>query len=121
MALSVKASLLDDGVVDTLVSVGATSGVHPSVYINASGRARSPRAATRRGQPELSLRKARRRKFRREPVDHADLCIKMPRHEAAARLLEVDPAFTISSCGARGGHSNATLLTEGLRKAGLPE
>jgi adenylate cyclase len=41
--------------------------------------------------------------------------------EAAARLLEVDPAFTISSWSARGGHSNATLLTEGLRKAGLPE
>jgi hypothetical protein len=32
MALSVKASLLDDGVVDTLVSVGATSGVHPSTF-----------------------------------------------------------------------------------------
>ena len=41
--------------------------------------------------------------------------------EAAARLLEVDPAFTISSWIARGGQSNATLLTEGLRKAGLPE
>ena len=41
--------------------------------------------------------------------------------EATARLLEVDPAFTISSWTARGGHSNATLLTEGLRKAGLPD
>jgi len=41
--------------------------------------------------------------------------------EAAARLLEVDPAFTISSWIARGGQSNATLLTEGLPKAGLPE
>lgn len=41
--------------------------------------------------------------------------------EAAARLLEVDPAFTISSWIARGGQSNAKLLTEGLRKAGLPE
>jgi adenylate cyclase len=41
--------------------------------------------------------------------------------EAAACLLEVDPAFTISSWIARGGQSNATLLTEGLRKAGLPE
>jgi adenylate cyclase len=42
-------------------------------------------------------------------------------HEAAARLLEVDPAFTISAFIARGGHSNAKLLIEGLRKAGLPE
>ncbi|WP_456626161.1 adenylate/guanylate cyclase domain-containing protein [Bradyrhizobium sp. URHC0002] len=41
--------------------------------------------------------------------------------EAAARLLEVDPAFTISSWIARGGQSNSKLLTEGLRKAGLPE
>jgi adenylate cyclase len=42
-------------------------------------------------------------------------------HEAAACLLEVDPAFTISAWIARGGQSNAKLLIEGLRKAGLPE
>jgi adenylate cyclase len=41
--------------------------------------------------------------------------------EAAARLLEIDPAFTISAWIARGGQSNAKLLIEGLRKAGLPE
>jgi len=41
--------------------------------------------------------------------------------EAAARMLEVDPAFTISAWIARGGRSNAKRLTEGLRKAGLPE
>ena len=41
--------------------------------------------------------------------------------EAAARLLGVDPAFTITSWIARGGPSNAKLLIEGLRKAGLPE
>jgi adenylate cyclase len=41
--------------------------------------------------------------------------------EAAARLLEVDPAFAISAFIARGGYSNAKLLIEGLRKAGLPE
>jgi adenylate cyclase len=41
--------------------------------------------------------------------------------EAAARLLEVDPAFTISAWSARGGRSNVKLLIEGLRKAGLPE
>jgi adenylate cyclase len=42
-------------------------------------------------------------------------------HEAATRLLEVDPAFTISAYIARGGQSNAKLLIEGYRKAGLPE
>jgi len=41
--------------------------------------------------------------------------------EAAARLLETDPAFTISVFIARGGQSNAKLMIEGLRKAGLPE
>jgi adenylate cyclase len=41
--------------------------------------------------------------------------------EAAARLLEVDPGFTISAWIARGGQSNAKLQIEGLRKAGLPE
>jgi adenylate cyclase len=41
--------------------------------------------------------------------------------EAAARLLEVDPAITISAWVARGGQSNSKLLIEGLRKAGLPE
>jgi adenylate cyclase len=42
--------------------------------------------------------------------------------EAAARLLEVDPNFTMTSWLAR-GQSNRTmkLSNEGLRKAGLPE
>jgi adenylate cyclase len=41
--------------------------------------------------------------------------------EAAARLLEVDPTFTITSWIARGGQTNSHLLIEGLRRAGLPE
>ena len=41
--------------------------------------------------------------------------------EAAARVLEVDPALTISGYIARGGQSNSKLMIEGLRKAGLPE
>ena len=41
--------------------------------------------------------------------------------EAAARMLELDPAFTISAWIARGRQSHAKLLIEGLRKAGLPE
>jgi adenylate cyclase len=41
--------------------------------------------------------------------------------EAAARLLEVNPTFTISGWIALSGRSNAQLVTEGLRKAGLPE
>jgi adenylate cyclase len=41
--------------------------------------------------------------------------------EAAARVLEFDPTFTVSGWIARGGQSNSPLLIEGLRKAGLPE
>ena len=41
--------------------------------------------------------------------------------EAVARLVELDPAFTISAWIARGGQSNSKLMIEGLRKAGLPE
>jgi adenylate cyclase len=41
--------------------------------------------------------------------------------EAVAGLLEFDTALTISAFIARGGQSNAKLLIEGLRKAGLPE
>ena len=42
--------------------------------------------------------------------------------EAAARLLEIDPAFTISAwiAGSR-LPINAKLMIEGFRKAGLPE
>jgi adenylate cyclase len=40
---------------------------------------------------------------------------------AAARLLEIDTAFTTSARIGRGRQSNAQVLTEGLRKAGLPE
>jgi adenylate cyclase len=41
--------------------------------------------------------------------------------EAAARVLQLDPAFTISAFISRGGQSISKLLIEGLRKAGLPE
>ena len=39
MPSNVKANLLDDGVVDTLILVGAKSGVHRCVSINASDSA----------------------------------------------------------------------------------
>ena len=42
-------------------------------------------------------------------------------HDAAARLLEIEPAFTVSAFNARARLSNAKRFIEGLRKAGLPE
>jgi adenylate cyclase len=41
--------------------------------------------------------------------------------EAAARVLELDPAFTISGRMGRRRQAHAKLEIEGLRKAGLPE
>jgi tetratricopeptide (TPR) repeat protein len=42
--------------------------------------------------------------------------------EAAARVLKIDPAFTISAWIARSQLSkSAKLMIEGFRKAGLPE
>jgi len=43
--------------------------------------------------------------------------------EAAARLLQVEPGFTIAAYIARtrGGQPGSKLLIEGFRKAGLPE
>ncbi|MDA9488353.1 winged helix-turn-helix domain-containing tetratricopeptide repeat protein [Bradyrhizobium sp. CCBAU 11361] len=41
-------------------------------------------------------------------------------HEAAARVLEIDPAFTISAWIAQ-VPKHSKLFVEGLRKAGLPE
>src|SRR4051812_18180858 len=41
-------------------------------------------------------------------------------HAAAARVLEIDPAFTVSAHIARVPKSSK-LFMEGLRKAGLPE
>jgi adenylate cyclase len=41
--------------------------------------------------------------------------------DASARLLQLDPVFSISTWITRGGQSNSKLLIEGLRKAGLPE
>jgi adenylate cyclase len=40
--------------------------------------------------------------------------------ETAARLLEVDPTYSISVRIGRRGQTSAKLLIEGLRKAGLP-
>ncbi|MBR0936135.1 adenylate/guanylate cyclase domain-containing protein [Bradyrhizobium jicamae] len=41
--------------------------------------------------------------------------------EAAERVMETDPTFTISGWIARGGQENSKVQIEGLRKAGLPE
>jgi hypothetical protein len=56
-----------------------------------------------------------------EPFQEAPCQSALEWDPLSARVLEIDPAFTISAWIARGGQSNAKLMTEGLRKAGLPE
>jgi adenylate cyclase len=51
----------------------------------------------------------------------AHLGLDVEAREAAARLLEADPGFTVSAWIGRGGQSKTKLMREGLRKAGLPE
>jgi adenylate cyclase len=41
--------------------------------------------------------------------------------KTVARLLEIEPDFRISQWVARSGQSQAQMLIDGLRKAGLPE
>jgi hypothetical protein len=47
-AIKREGDLLDDGIVDTLGSVGATRGVHTSAYINASTSAQTPSLSSSR-------------------------------------------------------------------------
>src|SRR6516162_5896425 len=53
----------------------------------------------------------------RRPLEKVE---KRQRREAAARLLELDPDFTISAPIIRGGQSNTKLLTDGLYRADHP-
>jgi hypothetical protein len=55
MASSVTANLLDDGVVDTLESVGVRSGIHTSASINASDSAQILRAALREACQQMRV------------------------------------------------------------------
>jgi hypothetical protein len=47
-AIKREGDLLDDGIADTLGSVGATRGVHTSAYINASTTAQTPSLSSSR-------------------------------------------------------------------------
>ena len=73
------------------------------------------------GKKALRLKPSSSATYRSLAAAFAHLGRDVEAREVAARLLQLDPAFTISAFIARGGHSNAKLLLEGLRKAGLPE
>jgi adenylate cyclase len=103
------------------------SPVDPRLHLTFMGMAQALIELRRFEEAIVAGKKAQRQNPSYGPAYHlfasafAHLGRDAEAHEAAARLLEVDPAFTISGLIARGGYSNSKLLTEGLRKAGLPE
>jgi hypothetical protein len=71
--------------------------------------------------PDASEGRKRPVVIQREPDDILFLSDAEAR-EAAARVLKIDPAFTISAWIARSQLSkNAKLMIEGFRKAGITE
>jgi adenylate cyclase len=104
-----------------------TSPVDPRLHITFTGMGLAFIELGRFGEAIVAGKKAQRQNssyqsaYRCLASAYAHLGRDAEAREAAARLLELDPAFTISEWIARGGQSNAKLVIEGLRKAGLPE
>ncbi|WP_426611406.1 winged helix-turn-helix domain-containing tetratricopeptide repeat protein [Bradyrhizobium sp. McL0616] len=103
------------------------SPVNPTLYLTITGMGMAFVGLRRFDEAIVAAKKAQRQNPSNSQAYHclasafAHLGRDAEARDAAARLLEVDPAFTISALIARGGQSNSRLLIEGLRKAGLPE
>jgi adenylate cyclase len=102
------------------------SPVDPRLYITLSGMGQALIELRRFDEAIVVLKKALRQNpyvatYRCLASAFAHLGRDAEAHDAAALVLEIEPAFTISAFIARGGQSNAKLQIEGLRKAGLPE
>src|SRR5262249_13187585 len=104
-----------------------TSPVDPQLHQPLAGMGISFIELRRFEEAAIAARKAQRQNPSHSPTYRclasafAHLGRDAEAREAAARLLELDPAFTISTWIPRGGQTNAKLQIEGLRKAGLPE
>ena len=102
------------------------SPVDPRLHLTFSGMAHALIELHRFDEAIVAAKRAQRQKSSFSPAYRclasafAHLGRDAEARETAARLLEVDPAFTISAWIARGGESGSELLIEGLRKAGLP-
>jgi adenylate cyclase len=103
------------------------SPVDPRLYVTRTGMGQALIELRRSDEAIVVLRKALRQNpsyvatYQWLASAFAHLGRDAEAHDAAARVLEIDPAFTISAYIARGGLSNEKLFIEGLRKAGLPE
>jgi adenylate cyclase len=103
------------------------SPIDPQLYRSFTGMGHALIGLGRFDEAIVAGKKAQRQNPSYEPAYRclasalAHLGREAEAREAAARLLELDPAFTISAWIARAAHSRAKVLIEGLRKAGLPE
>jgi adenylate cyclase len=98
------------------------SPVDPRLHLVFSGMAHALIELRRFDEAIVAAKRAQRQKsYRCLASAFAHLGRDTEAHEAAARVLKHDPAFTISAYIARGDRSHSKLLMEGLRKAGLPE
>jgi adenylate cyclase len=122
-----KAAGLPEEAVRSFERAIRTSPVDPQLHQPLAGMGISFIELRRFEEAAIAARKAQRQNPSHSPTYRilasafAHLGRDAEAREAAARLLELDPAFTISTWIARGGQSNAKLLIDGLRKAGLPE
>jgi adenylate cyclase len=102
------------------------SPIDPRLHLSLTGMGMAFIELRRFEEAIVTLKKAQRQ----NPSYAAYLCLASAfahlgrdadARETAARLLEVDPTFSISVRIGRGRLTNAKLIVEGLRKAGLPE
>jgi adenylate cyclase len=122
-----KVAGLPEEAIRSLERAMRMSPVDPRLYQVFSGMALALIELRRFDEAIVAAKKAQRQRPSYPPAHYclasafAHLGRDAEAREAAARLLEVDPAFTISARMGRRRQAHAKLLIEGLRKAGLPE
>jgi adenylate cyclase len=122
-----KAAGLPEEAIRSLERAMRMSPVDPELYQVFSGMALALIELGRFDEAIVAGKKTQRQKPSYPPAHYclasafAHLGRDAEAREAAARLLQVDPAFTISARMGRRRQAHMKLLIEGLRKAGLPE
>ena len=122
-----KVAGLPEEAIRSLERAMRMSPVDPRLYQVFSGMALALIELRRFDEAIVAAKKAQRQRPSYPPAHYclasafAHLGRDAEAREAAARLLEVDPAFTISARMGRRRQAHMKLLIEGLRKAGLPE
>ncbi len=101
------------------------SPIDPRLYISLTGMGQALIELRRFDEAIVVLKKSLRQNpyvttYRCLASAFAHLGREVEAHDAAARVLEIDPTFTTSAHIAR-HPKNVKLFIEGLRKAGLPE